>query len=282
MKKIFLISILFAALCYACKKSDDIITFKSSNNIFFNITPFDDNDTSDSIVYSFAYKPGIAQDTVWMHMQISGLIQPAARTFKIVLADKLTTAKPGLDFEALKESYTMPADSGTIAIPIILYSKDTLLNNHQLQIGLALQATSDFGVSYQELDTARILLSNQLQKPSWWDVWAGSGLGDYSRVRFELFIRITGQSSLPNTQADYNQTPLDLYYLSQLNQFLTNPAKWIQTHPEDGYVLQQQSNGDYYFYNTATPNNKYLYQKNAADGKYYFMDENGQRIAPQN
>jgi hypothetical protein len=280
MKKFVLISAVLAVAFCACKK-DLPLTYNSHDNVYFDVTPAISGDDADSIVYSFAFNPGKSMDTVWLNVNVAGNATSTDRKFKIVVTDSLTTAKPTLDYEALKPEYTMPAGKGVFSVPIIVYSQDTLLNTKQLTLRLALQETSDFGVALHEVDTARILLSNSLQKPDWWDIWIGN-IGTYSRVKFELFIRVTGQSKLSNNPGDFNQTPLALFYISQLNDFLRDPFKWVVNNPTKGYVIDVQDDGNYYFYNMATPDNKYELVKNPNDNKYYFVDENGNLIIPVN
>ncbi len=97
----------------------------------------------------------------------------------------------------------------------------------------------------------------------------------YSTVKHELFIIVTGQTSLTQVGTD---APKNLYFVSLLNTFLNDPFTWVKRNADKGFVIVQRSDGNYDFYNTQTPDNKFLYQQDPLSGKYYFIDENGQQV----
>lgn len=274
MKKI--IVFLSIVLCSACSKNESLV-YNSSDNIYFDFTPDIKDDKTDSLVYSFAYSIGKELDTVFIPVRISGIRQKKDRTFSVGIIDTSTTAVASLHYQPLEKEYTIPADSGIFLLPVILLNKDTVLKTRSVIIYLSLQASADFGISFKDLRTGFVKLSNKLEKPVWWDVWIGE-LGAYSRVKHELFIRAAGTTKLSASQADYMETPKTLYYIRRFKSFLQDPFKWVADYPEAGFVITLEADGNYYFYSSGNPDNKYLLEKNASDGKYYFKDENGNRI----
>jgi hypothetical protein len=276
MKRTTIIIVLLSMVLYACKK-DEPLGYETTDNVYFDFTPLDKDDTADSLVYSFAYNTEKDMDTILIPVRLSGIRQHTARKFSVGIVDTSTTAIASLHYKPLESEYTIPADSGIFLLPLIVYSKDTALKSKSVIITLTLQGSLDLGVSFKDLKTGFIKLSNKLEKPTWWDVWIGE-LGEYSRVKHELFIRTSGTTVLSASQADYMETPKTLYFIRRFKSFLSDPFKWVADFPDEGYVITLEADGNYYFYSTGTPDNKYMMEKNSGDGKYYFKDEDGNRI----
>jgi hypothetical protein len=72
--------------------------------------------------------------------------------------------------------------------------------------------------------------------------------------------------------------PKNLYHVGRLNAFLNDPFRWVEQNSGLGYVLEKQSDALYHFYNTANPAKKTVLRRNAASGRYFFIDENGQEV----
>jgi len=267
-----LIILTIAGLSFgSCKKAEELKYSYPDSNIYLN---FSDNTTQrDSVVYTFAYTPGLAKDTVFIPIRISGMRKSYDRTFKVAVNEALSTAKPGTHYEALKDAYTLPADSGKAWLPIIVYNTDPTLADRSVMLSFGLVASEDFMVDLSDMTTGRVVISNNLEKPYWWgpgqDTW---GIPNYSKVKHELWLIATGIIDLPFNGLN---APQYLYYLGQLTSLLNNPQAWVDSHPESGYVLVDRPDGNYDFYNTSIPAKKLLYKKNSQSGKYYFIDENG-------
>lgn len=276
MKKSTIIIAMLSIVLFSCKKEEPL-AYNTADNIYFDLTPDIKDDKADSIVYSFAYNPEKDMDTILIPIRLAGIRQPVARKFSIGVVDTSTTAIASLHYKPLEQEYTLAADSGTFMLPLIVYSKDTALKNKTVILTLSLEASSELGISFKSLRRGFIKLSNRLEKPLWWDVWSGE-LTVYSRVKHELFIRTSGTTELPLNPADYQLTPKALYYIRRFKSFLQDPFKWVADYPAEGYVITQEADGNYYFYSSSSPENKYLMEKSTADGKYYFKDENGNRI----
>lgn len=269
MTKLILPLILMLVLVASCKKAEEL-RYSSSDNIYFD---FDATTKDrDSIVYTFAYDPGKATDTVWLPVRLSGQRVARARTFKVQPIAAGTTALPGVHYEALKESYSMPADSGTFALPIVMYNKDPKLSNQSVALRLALVETTDFGLALTGLTTAKVVFSSKLEKPEWWEMWLGSY---YSQVKHELFLISSGTIHMTMSGLD---APKNLYHVGRLNSFLNNPFGWVQENSGKGYVLEQKGTNAYDFYNSSNPAKKFELRLNTQSGRYFFMDENGKEV----
>lgn len=276
MKKLLTTGI-FGIICFcACEKTVEQV-YTSPDNIYFDFdNPEEDYERIDSITYSFALYPEKGTDTVYLPVRITGLRKSADRTFRLTVIDSVTTAVAGVHYKAMEPEYIMPADSGMAKVPVILYSSDAALKEHSVRIKFRLVSTEDFAVTNYAYDTAKVIFSNRLEQPTWWNVWAGE-LGAYSRVKHELFIRTSGTTELPAVPSG-EVVPMALFFTRTFRSFLSDPFAWVAANPEKGYVLEPAGAGKYNFFSTTNPDLKYPLELNTADNKYYFRDEKGNRI----
>lgn len=275
MNKILMIAFAGALLVTGCKKEVEQM-FDSPASVYFDFVPERNEPRVDSVSFSFALFPGLATDTVFLPVRITGPRVNTDRKFKIAVVDSVTSAVADLHYKALLPEYTMPADSGRVLVPIVLFSADPLLTEKTVRMKLKLVPSADFGVTTLSYDSAKIIFSNRLEKPAWWDPW-GSEMGTYSRVKHELFIRASGTTELPPSPADATLIPKVLYHTRRFRAFLADPIKWTAENPAEGYVVELV-NGKYYFFSVTNPEKKYELELNTADNRYYFKDENGNRI----
>ena len=279
-RKIFYVLVVVAAL-FSCKK-DQLLTYGSRDNIYLNYKDKDGNQDTSILSYSFAYNPTLAQDTIWVPIIISGQRTKSERKFVITVVDTATTAKAGLHYEALKPSYTMPADSGTVKVPVIIKNSDPELANQSVMLTILVSGGQDFNSSLPAtLREKSILYSSRLEQPAWWIYWMGN-LGPYSRIKHQLFLISSGTTDLvdmskPNA---YLQIPRTLYYIDNVRTFINDPFAWVARYPEKGYILTKRADGsnDYDFYSSSSPGKKFYLKYYAQAGKYFFVDENGQQV----
>jgi len=122
MKRYLFFILCISTTLFSCKKDKELL-YNSQDNIYFDYA------TKDTLNYSFAFNLGQAQDTLWIPVIISGKRTNYARTFQVAVLPDSTTAVAPLDYEPLKSSYTMPADSGVVHIPVVIKNIDTALNS---------------------------------------------------------------------------------------------------------------------------------------------------------
>jgi len=276
MKRNLFILLLFCTAMFGCKK-DKPYLYNSQDNIYLNYA------AKDTLTYSFAFNPAQVLDTIWVPVIITGNRVNHDRQFQLSVLPDSTTAVATLDYVPLKSSYTMPADSGTTHVPIILKNTDTALVNKSVVLTVRVSGGADFGSLMDEsMRTKRIQFSNRLEQPDWWIYWQGE-LGNYSRTKHQLFLISSGTIDLVNfaTVKDfYLQIPRDLFYISNFDAFLADPFSWVTQNPAKGYVLTPRNDGtgDYDFYNVNAPTKKFHLQYFPQANKYVFIDENGQQV----
>lgn len=266
--KYVIIAIFLITAISACKKTPEVY-YRSHDNVYFDFKKAVDRD---SIIYTFAYTPNLEQDTVFLPVRISGIRVGHERKFGVMVVSNGTTAIANTHYQPFKSEYVIPADSGTFQLPVILYNTDAALSEKSVVLNLKLTPTSDLDTTNNSIINARIVFSSKLEQPSWWSFWP---LGNYSRVKHQLWLIATGVRELTTEGTD---APQSLYYIAKLNTLLTDPFTWVTNNPDKGYVLTQRNDGDYDFYSTENPAQKILLRKNVSAGRFFFIDENGAEI----
>lgn len=267
MKQIILIALLAGFVFAACNKAKEL-TYASHDNVYLDLY----GSERDSILYTFAYEPDRGKDTIYISVRISGIRQHEARKFILKAEPDSSTAQVNVHYKPLEDYYTIPADSGYYNVPLIIYNTDTLLQQRSVTLKFRLFPTDDFGTNIPDLIYGKVVFSSKLERPDWWNMWFGSY---YSQVKHQFFIITTGLTVLSTDGLD---APKNLYLVSLVTTFLSDPFKWISKNPTKGYVMTQRADGDYDFYNVNNPAKTVLYRKNALSGKYYFIDENGLEV----
>lgn len=226
MKKIYCIFLILAAFL-SCRDNADF-PFQGEDAVYFqlNTTGYTWTKTLDSMVYSFAGK-GVDEDTLWIRVNLEGTATPQARPLNIVIDEANTTAQAGLHYEALKADYELPGDSVYTKIPVIIYNKDKQLENKQVVIALALQPTESLALGITDRTKCRLLVSNMLNKPTYWESTIFYDFGVYSRKKHELCILELGMDfPLDGSEYSGQRTMWDIYGAYMSNYFEENyPVK---------------------------------------------------------
>lgn len=265
------IIVLLAAvmLMTACKKEQIPVFTNPENHIYFNLAPYG---FQDSMIYTFAYHPERAKDTVWVPVRISGNRVGSPLTYSAKIIDSLSSAQINKHYEPLKNEYTFPADSGWYKFPVVLYSVDTMLLLRSYAVTIQLLPGANVGTAFTQQNTVRIVFSSKLEKPGWWDQCPQ---GPYSIVKHQLFRLSATTEDVTTNSLD---VPIRLYYSDRFNALLTSPKTWIANNPDKGYEIKERPDGNYDFFYSGTPEKKYLYRKNDQSGKFFFIDENGKEV----
>jgi hypothetical protein len=273
--------LLVTAMLLGCKK-DPQLMYSSGDNIYLNYKDENGQQDTSALTYSFAYQPTLVRDTIWVPVIISGARVNHERSFTLGVVDSATTAVAGTHYEALKPAYTMPADSGKVLVPVIIKNTDPQLAEKSVGLTIRVSGGKDFNADLPAtLRSRTIIFSARLEKPDWWMFWQGQ-LGEYSRVKHQLFLISSGTTDLVNLSKPdaYLQIPRTLYYLDNVRIFTTDPFTWVNRYPEKGYVITKRTDGtaDYDFYSASSPERKFYLKYYAVVNRYFFVDELGGQI----
>lgn len=271
MKRALMILFVAGSLLTACKKDQELV-YNSTDNVYFDFQ----GSERDSLLYTFAYEPTRAADTIYLPVRLSGIRSNTSRRFILKAEPDSSTALPLTHYKPFEDSYTIGKDSGVRQVPLIIYNTDSLLQKRSVTLKFRLYATSDLGVAIPTLIYGNLVFSSKLERPDWWSMWMGDY---YSQVKHQFFIIVTdGVTTLTTGSQGGLDAPKNLYLVSLLTTFLSNPAGWIAKNPNKGYVLSKQPDGSYVFYNTSNPSKKIPYRYDTQAGAWYFIDENGNEV----
>lgn len=108
-------------------------------------------------------------------------------------------------------------------IPVIIYNKDEALENKQVVIALALKPSEALDLGITERLSCRLLVSNMLGKPIYWEQTIKYDFGDYSRRKHELCM-IELKRDFPVEASEYSneRTMWEVYGAYMSNYFEEN------------------------------------------------------------
>ena len=186
MKKIYLLWIPVLCLLWRCNENDHM-TWKSKGGVYFE----DYSQEADSLQYSFRIT-GLERDTLQLTVKLQGALLDRPMNFRVV-TEEGSTAQAGVHYEALKDNYIFPAHQPATVLPVVILKKGEELDHKTVLLKLRLETTTDLDVALPEKCYVRLLVTNQLLKPAYWDV---SPLpiyfGAYSQVKHLKCIEIMG------------------------------------------------------------------------------------------
>ena len=138
-------------------------------------------------------------------MNLAGNIADHDRTIRLHVDEANTTAKVGTHYETLQTEYTLKAGEMQINIPLKVMNIDPLLNNQAVQITICIDETDDFKLKFTKRSKARIIVSNMVMKPSYWDDYSLDFYvyPTFSKKLVELMIELTGRM-LPEDPNDFD------------------------------------------------------------------------------
>jgi len=173
--------------------------------------------TTDSVVFSFALRPGVDVEKVNIPLRLIGFTSEQAREVSVGVNQTKTSAKEGVDYSI--ERCELPAGEINTDLEIIV-KRSAELENEDLVLSIFLQENESFAKPPVGSDSFKIVLTNVMTKPSDWK----NEFGPYSVVKHEFIIMVT------NKGTDYYEWSgqLLIYYLGMLNQAL---YEYNKAHP---------------------------------------------------
>lgn len=156
---------------------------------------------ADSIPYSFA---AIIKDTATLSVPLKIIGEAINKDRVIAFKEAPTsTAKAGVHYSLPETEVKVPAGEVVAEIPIKVYNKE--LNNGSVSLVLQLVPNADFDLGYNDRLTARVVITNQLVKPSYWRILS-IYYGAYSKAKHRLCIQIQGFDFEPKLRGAMIQT----------------------------------------------------------------------------
>jgi hypothetical protein len=154
----------------------------------------------DSVIYSFGIRPNnIITDTVYLALRIMGSATATDREIKFSVAEG-STAKLGYHFAF--GPLVMPAGQYETLIPVYLHRKAGLKDSI-LTARIRVLESKDFKPGYDDVISGsvlsrleyRIVMNDQILRPSNWTADYQPYFGVYSVVKYRFMIEVTGKTT---------------------------------------------------------------------------------------
>lgn len=193
MKKIYLWMALLSSSMVGCQENERMIYTEKASVYFSSLTE------NDSISYSFA--SGLTnEDVVNIPVRIIGEQVPYDR--KIALSvDPVSTATEGVQYKDL--STTLVLSAGMVEANVSVTVMNRNLEEGDVSLVLNLETNEDFDLGYAEHLKAKLIITDQLVKPSYWNMPLSLYYGSYTKAKHRLCIQIQGFDFPPEMDFAY-------------------------------------------------------------------------------
>jgi hypothetical protein len=197
---------------------------------------FDLADTAKS--FTFVYlNSSVVQDTVYFDLYALGGPSEVDRKFAIkqVQVPGSANAEPGKQYVAfddpsVSELYQIKAGEVHLRMPVIML-RDESLTTETYVLGMELEDNENFLIGDPNLIWRKLYFSDQLIKPSYWNIFETYFFGKYSKVKHRFMIDETGQrwddDFFIQIYKDYSYA---IFWRTTLNARLTD---YNNAHPND-------------------------------------------------
>lgn len=187
MKKL-LITVSFSValgLAFVGCEENERMVYSSPCAVYFSETT-----SEDSLQYSFA--SGLKEiDTVSIPVKIIGEKVPYLRHIQVEV-DKSSTAQENLHYNLSSTVVPLPAGEVKTDVEVVVFDKDKSLEHESVELLLHLRANDDFVLGFPEQLSARLIITKQLIKPSYWDMPLSLYYGSYTKAKHRLCIQVQG------------------------------------------------------------------------------------------
>ena len=149
--------------------------------------------------YSFIYASDeVVQDTVWIKLTTMGYIYNEDRAFELQqIASDGVDAVPGVhylsfDDASWKSKYlNVPAGKNEVRVPVVV-KKDPSLSSETVSLWVKVKDNANFTQGYERNSLLKVLITNQLVRPSNWAGVMDYYYDAYGPVKHKFMIDVTG------------------------------------------------------------------------------------------
>lgn len=178
-----ILSGLLSLLCLgACQKNERML-FEAKSAVYFSSTL-----DGDSLSYSFASGEK-TEDIVNIPVRIIGASTKETRSIAFEI-DPASTAQEGIHYSDLPETISLMPDSVNAYLPVHVLAEN--LNNQSVSLILRLQSNEEFDLGFPEHISFKLNITDQLVRPTYWDIPLSLYYGSYSKAKHRLCIQIQG------------------------------------------------------------------------------------------
>lgn len=178
-----ILSALLSMLCLgACQKNERML-FEAKSAVYFSSTL-----EGDSLSYSFASGEK-NEDVVNIPVRIIGASTQETRAIAFEI-DPSSTAQEGVHYRDMPETITLLPDSVNAYLPITVLAEN--LDNESVFLVFRLLSNETFDLGFPEHISFKLNITDQLVKPTYWDIPLSLYYGSYSKAKHQLCIQIQG------------------------------------------------------------------------------------------
>ncbi len=178
----------------ACSKNERLI-YTDMPGVYFPDYTLD----ADSLVYSFRMKMQDV-DTLYINVKLLGDLLKESGEYGVKVLPS-STAIEGKHYVAFPKTFTYAANQSMTSFPVIVLKPGKELDDKMVTLDLSLEATNTLALGYPNRLKMRLMITNQLVKPSYWAMPLSLYFGEYSQVKHQRCIMIMGHD-FPLTESE--------------------------------------------------------------------------------
>lgn len=193
----------------ACSDNERM-TYQEKSGVYFP----DFVEEADSLVYSFLIS-GQDCDTIDIQVKLLGRMLKVPGKYRVQVSDQ-STAVAGTHYTALPEEFEFPADRSMASFPVEVLKQGGELDDKIVTLELLLKPTGDLDLGYPDRVRMRLMITNRIVKPSYWNMPLQLYFGEYSKAKHEKCIELMGHD-FPLTKeelTDWNGTSGYRYWMN--------------------------------------------------------------------
>lgn len=185
MNKIKYLLILVVSFClFSCEKNE-IPFYKDPAALYF--ADFDKG--ADSLVFSFTMSAG-EEDTLKLRVNLLGNALTERKAIPLRVVEEESSAIAGVHYKQIEDVY-VDEKTGKCNIPVVLtYEKS--MDSEIYVLTLELYKDEFYDVAYKGKHKVRLMITNQLVKPDYWESLLSLYFGAYSKVKHQKAIELMG------------------------------------------------------------------------------------------
>ena len=182
----YLYTIVMAMLVLASCSENERMVYTDTPGIYFP----DYVVGADSLVYSFRMKD-TDRDTIQIHVKLLGDLLDEAGEYEVIVSEN-SSAVAGKHYETLPHRFTYEADKSVSSFAVVVMKPGAELDEATVMLELSLKATESLSLGYPDRVNMRLMITNQLVKPAYWDMPLALYFGEYSKVKHQRCILLMG------------------------------------------------------------------------------------------
>lgn len=186
MKYIILLSLLFTVVLLSSCEKDYQYYDDTLEAVSFDLPALTNG--ADSLSYSFAFFPGVNEDTIRIPVHLWGYTTNTDRQVNVKVLAENTTAKEGEDYTVLPCVIRGTRTSDDLNLVVRRTDK---MKRGFYQVCLKIEDSPDLIAGPENEGTLRVILTAMLVRPLDWPYQ----LGDWSQVKHQFVIDVTGKGT---------------------------------------------------------------------------------------